>query len=105
MACDSLLEDIGRIAIALRGERSCSDSPKGWLVGIDKLRLDCLLLKRNQVRRVHHWQLVQDIRSIDVGWRLREISDGEFRVRTRNVGVRGKRNIALRIVVDSLTVQ
>lgn len=49
--------------------------------------------------------MVQDIRSIDGGWRLWEISDGEFRVGTRNVGVRGERNVALRIVVNSFPVQ
>lgn len=105
MACNSLLEDIGRIAVTLRGERSCSDSPKGWLIGIDKLGLDWLVLKRNQVRRVRHRQLVQHIWSIDVWWRLWEISNWKFRVRTRNKGVRVKRYVTLGIVVDSFAVQ
>lgn len=76
LACDSLLEDLGRIAITLRWERPCSDSPKRRLVRIDKLGWKCIVLKRNQIWWVYHWQLVQNIWSIDVWRRLREVSDG-----------------------------
>lgn len=64
------------------------------------------MLKRNQIGRAYHWQLVQDIWSIDVLRRLRKVSYGNFRVRTGNMCVRSKGNVALGIIVgDSLAVE